>query len=223
MRRKETKDTEVYQQLRRWILDGNIRPGERLIEQDLCDRFALTRTPLRAALARLCQDHLLVNEPYRGCVLRQLDENELGEAFDLREVLEGLAARIVSEHALDEQLEALAGLALEADRSAQEQDWATYFKLDNTFHSSLIKASGNSQLIDLLEIKHFQIGTAILPVQLSLAHSLNQNARARNHRPVMEAIISRDPVMAEVSARDHIIQAKTLVLNAIISRAEESR
>jgi len=94
--RAVTKDHEVYQSLRVGILTNKYSPGEALREEDLCAQMNITRTPLRLALRRLEQEQLVTNEPFRGCRVREVTTDELEPLFDVREVLEGLAARNVA-------------------------------------------------------------------------------------------------------------------------------
>ncbi|WP_394649023.1 GntR family transcriptional regulator, partial [uncultured Deinococcus sp.] len=81
---------EVYEHLRRAVLDGELVPGERLGEAELCERLGVSRTPIREALMRLTQDGLLVAEANKGVRVRRVSAAEAQGAYVVREELDGL-------------------------------------------------------------------------------------------------------------------------------------
>ncbi|MFW5833378.1 MAG: GntR family transcriptional regulator, partial [Pseudomonadota bacterium] len=100
---------QVADTIRTLILRGDFPAGEHLREAALADRFQVSRTPVRAALAENAKDGLLDYEPNRGYRVRRFDLRDIADAFELRAVLEGTACRVAAERGLD----------LEAERSAR--------------------------------------------------------------------------------------------------------
>src|SRR4051812_11951844 len=95
--------TEVYEQLRRAIVEGSIRPNERLIEADLAERLEVSRTPIRESMMRLAGDGLIVAHR-RGWIVREHSQDEIREVYEIRAALEGFAAGLAAQRASDEEL-----------------------------------------------------------------------------------------------------------------------
>ena len=91
----------AYERLLKAIEDGDLQPGSRLREAELADRFAISRTPIREALSRLESRGLVTHEPHRGATVTRLGYAQVTELYDLREVLEGMAARLAAVNATD--------------------------------------------------------------------------------------------------------------------------
>lgn len=214
----QTKDQEVYQYLREKILHNRFRPGERLREEELCRQLNVTRTPLRSALRRLEHERLIVGEPYRGCRVREVRGEEIGPLFDMREVLEGLAARNIALEGDAATLQVLGEMARQCDGAEGSEDWMRFFEHDKDFHWELVQRSNNEKLVEVVEVYSFQLRTFALHDKY-LLHVVEQlRARAHelqhNHRGLVEAMASRDAEQAEAKMRRHIRQAKQIVLNA---------
>jgi len=97
----------AYEQIRARILNGDIRPGDRLREVELADDLGLSRTPVREAIRRLEQDGIVEHAAHKGAVVRSLDQSSITELYTIREVLEGTAARLAAQHANDAEIDAL--------------------------------------------------------------------------------------------------------------------
>src|SRR6056297_2685729 len=91
---------------------GTYRPGDRLVESELAERFGVSRTPIREALQRLETQAMLVRDG-RSLIVASLDHNQLAELYVVRTELEGLAARLAARHATDEEIRVLAAMAQE--------------------------------------------------------------------------------------------------------------
>ena len=92
----ENLDHKVYRQLKAMILDQHLKPGSKIYQEELANDLGISRTPLVNALKRLEQEQLIIAIPRRGFSVRQFSEEEMIRIFELREVLEGLAARRAS-------------------------------------------------------------------------------------------------------------------------------
>ena len=214
----QTKDQEVYQYLRERILHNSFRPGERLREEELCRKLHVTRTPLRLALRRLEHERLIVGEPYRGCHVREVHSEEIGPLFDMREVLEGLAARNVTLEGNAKTLAVLREIAEACDEAEENEDWMRFFGQDKNFHWELVQRSNNEKLAEVIEVYSFQLRTFSLHDRY-LLHVVEQlRARAQelkhNHRALVAAMAAGDADAAEAKMRRHIRDAKEIVMDA---------
>ena len=214
----QTKDQKVYQYLRRQILRNGFRPGEPLREEELCRQLKVTRTPLRSALRRLEHERLVVGEPYRGCRVREVIGDEIGPLFDMREVLEGLAARNVALQGDAKTLAVLRAMAQQCDEAEDNEDWMKFFPQDRDFHWEMVKRSGNEKLVEVVEVNSFQLRTFALHDRYLLYVVEQLRARAHelkyNHRTLVKAMASGDAEAAENAVRRHIRDAKDIVLQA---------
>jgi len=110
---------DAYHQIRRWIVEGRLRPGERLVEQRLAEELELSRTPIREALRMLQSEGLVRFEPNRGARVRSLTVADIDDLYELRGRLEAMAAELAAVRATPDQLDRL--MAAEADFAAAAQ------------------------------------------------------------------------------------------------------
>src|SRR6056297_2831630 len=112
MKDVKTPHKDAYTSILEAIDVGVYRPGDRLVESDLAERFGMSRTPIREALQRLETQSLLTRDG-RSLIVASLDHNQLAELYVVRTELEGLAARLAARHATDEEIRVLAAMAQE--------------------------------------------------------------------------------------------------------------
>lgn len=208
LRRRRLVD-DATQALRDAILAGKLTAGARLKQTDLADQLAISRTPIREALGRLQQEGLVELLPGGGVRVKVLDLDQAAELYDLREVLDGLAARLAARRrpaAVLARLErALGRMALCLERG----DPNPWFPAHVAFHDGIFQAAGNERLRGLasvvrLSIRHFH------PLLLRTAHRLED--AHREHRAIFDAIAAADAEKAEWLARQHIAGARAIVL-----------
>ncbi|MDI3298575.1 MAG: GntR family transcriptional regulator [Bacillota bacterium] len=113
---------EVSKAIRSAILDGTLSKGTHLVERELAEQLGVSRTPVREALRRLEREGLLVYEPRRGMVVSGFDEQSVRDLYLMRELLEGLAARLAAERHAAEELEELERLLREAEAAVERDD-----------------------------------------------------------------------------------------------------
>lgn len=211
LKRRRLVDDAV-QRLRAAILNGRVADGARLCQTDLADQLGISRTPIREALVRLQQEGLVELLPGGGVRVKVLDLDEAVELYDLREVLDGLAARLAASRidaaTLTRLDRALARQALCVERG----DAGPWFAAHVAFHEEIVRAAGNRQLARLstvirLSIRHFH------PLLLRTEHRL-EHAYAE-HRAIYDAIRTHDAEGAERLARAHIANAKEIVLKTM--------
>jgi len=199
--------------LRELILEGELPPGERLSENTVADRLGASRTPVRAALARLSEEGLLEPIPSGGFAVRTFSEGEIRDSIEVRGTLEGLAARFAAERGAGR--EELAGLrdtvaridAVVGHSRLSEADFAGYVELNEAFHAGLLALAGSAVLSRKVE------QTVALPFASPSGFVLAQSAlpeavtiltvAQEQHRAVVEAIDLREGGRAEALMREH--------------------
>ncbi len=197
--------------LRQLLFDGEIRPGERLVELALVERIGVSRTPLRLALTTLEHEGLIESLPGGGFTVREFTLGEIDDAIELRGVLEGTAARFAAERL--ESVEELAELhetavlldEVVADASAEAM--VSYVELNETFHAQLValaKSEVVTRAIGRAQAVPFASPGALVP---SLADHPEWQASLvvaqHQHRTLLEAIARRQGARADQIAREH--------------------
>ena len=189
----------------RLILDaierGDYRPGDRLVESELADRFGTSRTPVREALQRLETQSMLTRDG-RSLIVASLDHNQMAEFYVVRTELEGLAARLAARHATPEEIKVL-GEMVEEDQ-ALLGDPQALARANRRFHQQIHRASHNAFLIKQLNL--VQRSMALLATTSLAVEGRGKTALAE-HARIVEAIASGNGEAAEEALRAHISRA----------------
>ncbi len=205
----------VLLRLRELILSGALPPGERLSETTIADRLGASRTPVRAALARLADEGLLSPIPSGGFAVRAFTEHEIRDAIEMRGMLEGLAARLVAERgAAPDVLARLQGIVRRLDAimaTPTPFDMDGYVMENEAFHTTLLAAADNGVLerqLSHLTTLPFASPSAFLSYrEAEPAFRTILLAAQEQHRAVMEAIEHRQGTRAEGLMQEHARQA----------------
>ncbi len=190
--------TDAYSLILEAIDVGVYKPGDRLVESDLADRFGVSRTPIREALQRLETQSLLERDG-RSLIVASLDHNQMSELYVVRRELEGLAASLAARHATDEEIRVLRDLVAEDD--ALVDDPAALARANRRFHHQIHLASHNRYLVQQLDLVH---RTMALMATTSLAETGRGEIAQSEHARIVAAIAARDGETAEQAIKDHI-------------------
>ncbi len=190
----------VYRSVKEQIVDGTLAPGGWLVEAELADQFQVSRTPVREALKRLVAERLAAHDPFRGTIVRSVDPREAAEIGEMREVHDGLAARLaasrITESLLKEMVDVQAQLVL-AVNSNRISDAASY---NARFHQLLYEAAGNKRLAEVSGglqdfVRRYTIG--------AISDAGRAAAVIVEHDRILQALQNRSPAEAEEAARSH--------------------
>jgi DNA-binding GntR family transcriptional regulator len=190
---------EVYRRLRQAIVDGDLAPGERLVETALARSMQVSRTPVREALHHLTAEGLVVADGIRGLIVARISVENIEHAYVLRETLEGLAARLAAQHQRPDLLRQLqdALRVMEYDRCPPDEFDAAHAR----FHDTLAAMSDNPYLIKALaDLQGFRTRM----VSLDWVAKSRVRISVPEHRRIFEAIEMRNPAAAEDEARRHV-------------------
>ena len=196
-----TPHKDAYGLILEAIDTGLYRPGDRLVENELADRFGVSRTPIREALQRLETQSLLTRDG-RSLIVASLDHNQLAELYVVRGQLEGLAARLAARHANPEEVRVLRDM-LEADR-ALVGDPAALSRANKRFHKQIHLASHNRFLVQQLDLVHRSMA---LLATTSLSAKGRPEGTLEEHAAIVGAIEAGDGDAAAAALRDHISKA----------------
>jgi DNA-binding GntR family transcriptional regulator len=208
---------QAYDILKRQLLSGELRPGERVNEVVMASRLGISRGPLREAIRNLEQEGLLIAAPHRGTFVRRLTEEEAAELQEVRLALETAAACRLAQRwspatkvLLEERLDRLRGLHLDNSTLAERMS------ADLAFHEAICEASGNETL---LETWRSLIGRITIMVLNVGPQRMSQLQDADAHRPLVDAIASGDEaIIRETFAR--VFDSGTRVVLEAVSHGE---
>ncbi len=191
-----------YEDLRAAIVNGELMPGERLIEEELSARLGLGRAAVRMALVRLEHDGLVQRERHRGARVRRVSEAEAIEILEARAALEGLAARHAALDADDAAVDRLREIVAEMRRLREEGDLIALSDANARLHAAILEASGHDTAKRLSrtlssQIVRFQYRTVLLPGR--------SDRSLAEHAGIVEAIAARDPDAAEQAMQHHLL------------------
>jgi len=203
---------DATQSLRDAILGGRLAAGARLRQLDLAAGLGISRTPIRDALGRLEQEGLIELLPHGGVRVTPLNAEQAVELYDLREVLDGLAARLAAGRADQAALGRLDQALGRMAKCVERRDPSPWFRAHVAFHEEIVRAADNRPLTRLASVVRLSI-RQFHPLLLKTEHRLED--AYREHRSIFEAIAAHDGEAAERLARTHISNAKEIVLKVM--------
>lgn len=200
---------QVFERLENDILTGKYQRGEVLTELKLVSDLGVSRTPVREALHRLEQEHVIEITP-KGILILGVTEQDLKDIFAIRLRIEGMASYCAAENMSEAQLAELKETLELQEFYVSKQDPERIKTMDSKFHQLIYRYCGSAILNDTLLPLHKK-------VQKYRRASVEDNSRAqqsaREHRAIFEAIEARDAVLAEKHTTDHIANAADHILN----------
>ncbi|PRY25013.1 DNA-binding GntR family transcriptional regulator [Aliiruegeria haliotis] len=215
MSSEKTPQKDAYDLILEAIDVGVYKPGDRLVESELAERFGMSRTPIREALQRLETQSLLARDG-RSLIVASLDHNQLAELYVVRSELEGLAARLAARHAAAEEVQVLEAL-IEADRKLVS-DPSALARANRRFHRQIHLASHNRFLVQQLDLVYRSMA---LMATTSLAAEGRGEVALAQHEAIVAAIKARDEEAAYDALKEHIssafVQRLTLDSDAPVS------
>lgn len=191
----------AYLVLRDAILSHRIPPGTRLSVPEIARQLNISRSPAREAITRIQYEGLADFVPHRGAVVTEIGLDELIELYDIREVLEGLAARLAANSGETSLGTELQRVWQEHQDAVEADDVARHMELDVEFHQLIRGAAGNPRLGDALDRLQGQIRLAMAT---TARRGGGMHAALAEHQHLIAAITSGDGDAAERIARDHI-------------------
>ncbi len=220
--RAATRSLSVTERIRTAVLGGEFEAGSRLHEVRLSELLGVSRTPVRSALQSLASEGLLEYAPNRGYAVRRFSTAEIVDAYEIRAMMEALAARFAAERDLPEAERAAIERALAegddllAHAELGEAERIAYSAINTAFHEAIHSAGRCRMLGDMIRLCH------------SVPHSSHRNVvsfehmdvrrRHDDHHRIYDAILACDAYRAEVLMREHVASVKTSLVRALSGR-----
>jgi DNA-binding GntR family transcriptional regulator len=214
--RRETLETQVYEALRKAIIEGRLARDERLVQDDLATQFGTSRIPVRDALKRLETEGLVTLDERGSYVVSYFGSEDVEEIYGLRLLLEPYAAGKALDCMTASDLEELENIAQEMKEAATLKNIERYVQLNQTFHLSLYELSRQRRLVRMIQ----SLWLGLMPLTpMAVPGQLERSAR--EHEAIMRALQDRRRDSVESLMRDHIEHAGT-ALQAHLTIEERS-
>jgi DNA-binding GntR family transcriptional regulator len=211
----QTMGRRLYETLAEQIITGELKPGQRLDERDLAERFEVSRTPVREALRGLQERGLVEIMPRRGVVVATISLDRLQELLEAQCEVEALCARRATESMTTMERKELELLHQQGAQQAASDDHLGYLDTNNQFHSAIARGTHNAVLISMLSdlrerLAPFRQTQSDVERRLEVSHD--------EHDAIARAIFAGNPEAAFIAMRDHNARLSTNVLRIIRSR-----
>jgi len=217
----ENLDQKAYSILKNLIIERKLLPGQKIPQEKLARDLGISRTPLISALKFLEQEKLVESVPRRGFFVRLFNKEEMVYIFELREVLEGLAARRAAAKITDTHIKKLNSFFRHFTKQKNISDYKGYAREDRRFHNFVIDVGAKEFLKSIL------LTTNIISFSYQVLHTEGlvrpPNETIQEHLAVIEAIKVRDSEAAEELMRQHFKKSLAYLKREINGTAKSKR
>jgi len=210
--KKKSLREMVYQSLKRSILQGKLKGGQRLKEESLAHEIGISRTPIREALHKLEQDELLYRLPKGGFAVKEFTKEDVEEIFGIRSALESYAAYLATLHITSQELSALEEKIEESEQALKNGDHDRLVKLNTEFHDLLYRSCKSKKLIDMINNFRdyfYRYRSTLLRTEEGFRYSVD------SHKKMLEAMREKKPRRVERLVRKHLEIGKQIILHEI--------
>ena len=188
---------KVYAAIKEMVTNHRFQPGARLNVERISKELEVSRTPVWEAVRRLQQEGLLQNIPYRGVFMVEMTLERALELYQVREALEGLAARLAALYANEKILDKMGEILENQIKVVEKGDLLGYSRTDFDFHSLIHKMSRNAVLQEMLE----SLKTKMQPITVEVRHLLQR--LYEDHLEIIDVLRAKDPEKSEKVLRRH--------------------
>ena len=202
---------EVVSSIRTMLLEGEIPPGARIPERELCEKLKISRTPLREALKVLAAEGLVQLLPHRGSRAAKLTDRDVQNLFEVCQGLEALAGELACERISDAQLTEIAGAHAAMAQHYRDGELAPYYRRNRQIHEAIVAAADNPALSGLYEsitarIRRARYVTPMTPQRWAIA--------MREHEAILNALQRRDAIGLAHILRAHLRHKREEIVSA---------
>jgi len=195
----------LFHQLRTDILQGKLKPGEKLTEQRVCQEYVVSRTPVREAFQKLENDGLIETIPNRGAFVVGVSDRDISDMYELRRAYEELAVRWAIERITDEEFEQLKEAYEFMEFYTMKKDIPKMLNINMQFHQLIYNAAHNRMLLHTLT--NFQVYTKQRRGEKTYADNYLEEVLAE-HQEIFQAFVDRDPEAGAAAVGRHLENAK---------------
>lgn len=204
--RLKTLPEQLCEYLSSSIIEGNVKPGEKLNENDLGTLFGISRSPIRECFRILESEGFVEITPRRGVFVTEIKGKDIEDVFPVRIALEGLAAELAVENICENDLETLNDLIIKMEKALIDNDIKSFIHFNYAFHSSYIKCSNNPALERTL--RTLGKGTWLRLIYLYYKSSPMLESSNKTHKEILKSFKEKDVMSVKRLVEEHINKAK---------------
>jgi DNA-binding GntR family transcriptional regulator len=185
---------KILETIRDAIISGALKPGEKVAEPELAEKFGISRTPIREAFRQLESEGYLTVIPRKGAVVVSFSAKDVAEFYAIKSILEGYAARLACDNLTNRELDKLQSINAKLLQLADGSDVKHFFKIHNDFHELFIRAADNEKLYDLImnlvgKFQRLRVASLALPGRMHIS--------VQEHDKIIEAFRKKDAAQVE--------------------------
>ncbi len=189
---------KILETIRDSIIAGVLKPGEKVAEPELAERFGISRTPIREAFRQLESEGYLQVVPRKGAVVAAFSQRDVEEFYAIKSILEGYAARRACDKLTPREIEKLQAINDRLRNLAAEGDVKHFFKVHNSFHDLFVKAADNDKLTEMIgslvgRFQRLRIASLSVPGRMEFS--------VMEHQKIIDAFKDKDAALAESLVR----------------------
>ncbi len=207
--RRVTLRQQATDVLRKAIVDQRFRPGQHLVERELCELLGVSRTSVREALRHLETEGLITMVPHKGPVVATLSHDEARNIYQVRAALEGLAGELFATNATERQIKELRKIADSVGKAAKARDFERVLEIKSTFYDVILGGAGNGTLAQMIH----SLNTRVWILRRMSLMSPNRDVEMMEEvEEILAAAEARDPKRTRQACIRHVENASQLVL-----------
>ena len=209
----------VFNTLRQGILTGELKPGERLMEIHLANKLGVSRTPIREAIRKLELEGLVTMIPRRGAEVAQITEKSLRDVLEVRRALDALSVELACDRIDDEELAALGKACESFEKAVSTGDPKKIAQADVEFHNIIVKAAGNTRLVQLIN----NLSEQMYRYRFEYIKDVSTHEQLiAEHRILFDCIRNKDKATAANKAKLHIDNQENAIMRQLHKEQEKN-
>jgi len=219
LERHQTLRERILETIRDSILNGDLKPGEKVAEPELAERFGISRTPIREAFRQLESEGFLSVIPRKGAVVAALSERDVQEFYAIKSTLEGYAAELACTNLTDKEIKKMETINQRLAQLADGSDVKSFYKTHQEFHEIFLKASNNGKLYELIN----QLGMKFNRLRMaSMSVAGRMKISVSEHEKLLTAFRNKDCKTAEALVKKTAAIGGSILLESMAHARGES-
>lgn len=196
---------QVFEILKESILAGELKPGDKIVSFQIAKELGVSSTPVREAIKQLEKEGLVCRPYHKTPTVKSMTVQDVYEIFTLREVLEGLAARLAADNITEGEIDKLEQVQEVGEEFVSQSDWSSYeIRSNMPFHNTILVLAKNERLSEVLSKIHTH-NNFLITTRLTMPGASQKSVR--EHRSILDALREKDGTNAERLMRAHISRA----------------
>ncbi|ALS97058.1 GntR family transcriptional regulator [Lacimicrobium alkaliphilum] len=211
-----TISDKIYNQLSAQIISGEIKPGQKLEEQEIANQFGVSRTPIREAFRLLHTSGLVESKAHRGVTVIELDIEQLGDMYEALQELEALCARLSAERMTAVERKQIERMHQQSKQAVEEEDVERFAELNDQLHSAIHQGSRNKTLLETIAKMRKRLTLYRQPWLFEKRNRLETSFS--EHGELVDAILKGDKDKAFDAMRNHISNTSLGTIDYLMSQ-----